>query len=123
MVTKEELVEYLRNVYDIQENDDSWYSLFVELDDGQRQVSLIEVDENFCRIVSPIGRVCESKLNDALDLMYEKVLGGLVKCEDQHYVSHAFFLDSVDSPADVSVLVYAVAKFACDIKEKILGAD
>ena len=123
MVTKEEAVEYFRNTYDLQSDDGTWFSVIVGLDDNRQIISGIDLEENFCRILTPIGCISESKLNDALDLMSEGVVGGLVRIGNKHCVNHAFFLDSMESPADINVLVYAVAKIAYDIKEKILGKD
>lgn len=123
MVTKEELVEYLRNMYDLQNDNGSLFSFFVELDDNQRQECIIDIDEGFCRILSPVGGICESKLNDALDLLFKKYIGGLVKGGEDYYVNHTFILDGIDSPVNVSIIVYFVSKFAHNIKEEILGTD
>ena len=123
MVTKEETAEYFRNTYDLQSDDGTWFSVIVGLDDNRQIINGIDLEENFCRILTPIGCICESKLNDALDLMSEGIVGGLVRIGNKNCVNHAFFLESMESPADINVLVYAVATIAYDIKEKILGKD
>ncbi len=55
MVTKEEAAEYFRNTYDLQSDDGTWFSVIVGLDDNRQIISGIELAENFCSILTPIG--------------------------------------------------------------------
>lgn len=126
MVTSEELIEYLRNQYQLDE-DDSLYSMVVQINEKRTQkviVQIIDVKDNpFCRILSRIDNLDTYDINKALSIMTDKLMGGLVKIDEMTYVIHGLFLNSLDAPCDINLMIEIIACAADDIEKEILGVD
>ena len=126
MVTPEELKEYLQNQYQI-DDDNSLFSIVVQTNESRTQVVIVQIidveDNPFCRILSRIGNLDTYGLNNALSIMTNKLMGGLVKIDEMTYVIHGFSLNSLEAPSDINLMIEVIAYAADDIKKEVLGED
>ena len=118
---------FLRNEYNVSEEDDKLLAFDFNLDNGRSQRVLVnlaqtEDGEQWINIYSCIGLIDNSELNEVLELLDGNCWGGLIKSGDKHFVRHSLLLETASN----STLIYpisTIAQLADEIEEKYTGGD
>ena len=93
MITWQDVKEYLKNNYTVQDEGDGYINIILSYKsykDGRNQVvmikKMISIDQIWLHILSPIGNIKQDDLDIALEILFKGNCGGLVKDGDTYFV-------------------------------------
>lgn len=118
---------FILQKYQIQDDNDESLTIVFSWEDGRSQMVVISSIESksgmpWIEIKSPVGVIPTSLLNDALDSLFGKVCGGLIKVGDRCWVRHSMPIGDTSEEEFVFPL-NVVATSADDLEERLVGGD
>lgn len=132
MSTYKEFERYVKSNYKVGEKKkdapEGFMQLLFKTSEGRSQVLMIneghksDLIGETADVMSFIGDLKGAKLNEALEVVYEFPLGGLVTVGGHLMFRHTILLDNVDEN-EIKVPLMAVAYLADVLEQKFSGGD
>ena len=130
MSTYKQFENYVKSNYELIEDDapEGFMALGFNLPEGRSQIIMVAEGEKSdlfgetAEVMSFIGDLKGTKLNEALELVSDFPLGGLVTVAGHLTFRHTILLDNVDEN-EIDVPLLAVAFFADVLEQKFTGGD
>lgn len=127
MATWAEVKRTIRQNFKVADESQDVLKLIFETNDDRTQVVFIEKTQNadgelWVQISSPIGVIDTSEIDDALEIVGEKLCGGLTKENGTHYVRHSMLAGDLSYDELIRPL-NIVCKTADILEEKFIGSD
>ena len=132
MSTYKEFEKYVKSNYKVGEKEkdapEGFMALGFNLPEGRSQIIMVAEGEKSdlfgetAEVMSFIGDLKGAKLNEALELVSDFPLGGLVTVAGHLTFRHTILLDNVDEN-EIDVPLLAVAFFADVLEQKFTGGD
>ncbi len=127
MASWDDLVNYVRSRYRVEEESDGLVRLVFELGDRRTQTvmlwrMMLPGAEEWVQIESPIGDVVAVDLDRAIDRIGRTVCGGMGKAGDLVTFRHAVPLANLD-PNELERPLELVTATADDLERTLLGGD
>jgi len=126
MATWNEVKEFIKSNYTVQNEEDNMIVLLQKFTDGRSQlIYVMKKDLNgavWADISSPIGTLKAGDINSALEALFGATCGGLVKVGDFHAVRHCMPIADLSSD-ELNGPLKLVAGAADTLEEKFIGGD
>ena len=127
MATWKQIKDFIRNEYKLQEDEGDFFQMTFELEGDRSQVIFIqkiksEFGSIWMQISSPIGIIEDDEINDALEMMDQKLCGGMVKIGKRHFVRHNMLIDEL-SPEQFVTIMRIVMNTADEMEQRFIGSD
>jgi len=132
MSTYKEFEKYVKSNYKVGEKDkdapDGFMQLLFKTSEGRSQVLMIgeghksDLIGETADVMSFIGDLKGAKLNEALEVVYDFPLGGLMTVAGHLTFRHTILLDNVDEN-EIDVPLLAVAFLADILEQRFSGGD
>ena len=132
MSTYKEFEKYVKSNYKVGEKDkdapEGFMQLLFETSEGRSQVLMIgeghksDLIGETADVMSFIGDLKGAKLNEALEVVYDFPLGGLMTVAGHLTFRHTILLDNVDEN-EIDVPLLAVAFLADILEQRFSGGD
>ncbi len=132
MSTYKEFEKYVKSNYKVGEKDkdapEGFMQLLFETSEGRSQVLMIgeghksDLIGETADVMSFIGDLKGAKLNQALEVVYDFPLGGLMTVAGHLTFRHTILLDNVDEN-EIDVPLLAVAFLADILEQRFSGGD
>ena len=132
MSTYKEFEKYVKSNYKVGEKDkdapDGFMHLLFKTSEGRSQVLMIgeghksDLIGETADVMSFIGDLKGAKLNEALEVVYDFPLGGLMTVAGHLTFRHTILLDNVDEN-EIDVPLLAVAFLADILEQRFSGGD
>jgi hypothetical protein len=74
------------------------------------------------QISSPIGLIEDDEINDALEMLNDKICGGMVKIGERHFIRECLPIDDL-SPEQFVSIMEIVFGIADEMEEHFTGTD
>ena len=127
MATWKQIKDYIRENYQLQEDEGDFFQMTFELEGDRSQIIFVqktksEAGDIWIQISSPIGIIEDDEINDALEMMENELCGGMVKIGERHFVRHNMLIDDL-SPEQFESIMQIVMNAADKMEEKFIGGD
>ena len=127
MATWKQIKDFIRNSFELQEDKGDFFKLILYSRNDRSQRLFIEKRETqsgaiWMQIASPIGIIEDYEINDALEMLYDKICGGMVKIGKKHYIRECLPIDDL-LPEQFVVIMKKVASIADKMEERFVGGD
>jgi hypothetical protein len=128
MATWTEVEGFIRNNYKLEKDEGDFFQMLFELDNDRSQIVFVQKFTTggsgnvWIQISSPVGVIKQSDLNKALEVLNDKVCGGLVKIGEKHFVRHCLPIEDLSS-AEFDTPLRIVISVADDLEKQFVGGD
>ena len=127
--TWDDVRTYLLDKYseNIQEDGDDFVTVVVTWTDGRSQMVIVsslnsQSGKPWVEIKSPVGDISTVDLPEALEDLFEKVCGGMVKAGDRYWIRHAMPIGNI-SVEEFDWPLNIVSMVADDFEDRYVGGD
>jgi len=127
MASWDQVKNFIKGNYKVQSDEGDFFKMVFELGNDRTQmvfVQKIDTTKNgiWIQMSSPVGIIKQEKINKVLEVLNDKVCGGLVKIGDKHFIRHCLPIDSM-SLDEFSVPLSFITSSADDLEKKFVGGD
>lgn len=122
MASQLEIVDYLKNNYNVQSLDGSVVTLLQSWNDGRSQLVFVSVGEASVVISSPVAQLSQVNLAGLLEVVSETTPYGVRIVGDYVVISNAGLTSTTDA-AELAVPISIIAEIADDIEKAVTGGD
>jgi hypothetical protein len=127
MATWKQIKDFIRSNYKLQEDDGDFFQMTFDIDDNRSQVVFIQKVKSqsgaiWLQMSSPIGLIEDDEINDALEMLNEKICGGMVKIAEKHFIRECLPIDDL-SPEQFVAIMEIVIGVADEMEERFIGSD
>jgi len=127
MATWKQIKDFIRSNYSLQEDEGDFFQMTFEVDNSRTQVVFIQKTKSasgilWVQISSPIGFIEDDEINDALEMLNDKICGGMVKIGERHFIRECMPIDDLSPEQFVAVLEIVVG-VADEMEERFIGTD
>ena len=119
--------DFIKGKYTVAKDDGDYLAMVFNTTDGRDQlVSVKKIQtgqgEVWVQISSPVGYIPIKYMDDALELLDNKMCGGLVKIGDKHFVRHCMPVADL-STEELDDPLHIVINVADELEKKFVGGD
>lgn len=127
MATWKQIKDFLRGNFNIAEDSGDMFKLIFNVDNDRSQIIYIEKIKSqnhdlWVELSSPIGTIENDEINDALEILNDKMCGGMVKIGDLHFVRHCMPIDNINGE-DFIAIMNIIIGVADELEERFVGGD
>jgi len=127
MATWENVKEFVRDKYRLQEDEGDFFSMVFDMGDDRSQIVFIQKFETgnsgvWAQISSPVGVIPQDKMDAALTMLNDKICGGLVKIGNRHFVRHCLPIADLSVEEFTDPLFFTTSS-ADDLEKVFVGGD
>ena len=127
MATWKQIKDFIRSNFKLQEDEGDFFQLTFELENNRTQLVFIQKiksqnGEIWLQISSPIGLIEDDEINDALEMLNDKICGGMVKIGEKHFIRECLPIDDL-SPEQFVAIMEIVFGIADEMEEHFTGTD
>jgi hypothetical protein len=127
MATWKQIKDFIRNNYKLQEDEGDFFQMTFELEDNRSQVVFIQKTKSqngaiWIQLSSPVGLIEDDEINDALEMLNDKICGGMVKIAERHFIRECMSIDDLSPEQFVSIMEIIVG-VADEMEERFVGND
>jgi hypothetical protein len=127
MATWKQIKDFIRSNYSLQEDEGDFFQMTFELDDDRSQVVFIQKTKSqngsvWLQMSSPIGLIEDDEINDALEMLNDKMCGGMVKIGERHFIRECLPVDDL-SPEQFVAVMEIIIGVADEMEERFIGSD
>jgi hypothetical protein len=127
VATWKQIKDFIRSNYNLQVDEGDFFQMVFEVDDNRSQIVFIQKAKSqagaiWLQICSPIGAIEDDEINDALEMLNDKICGGMVKIEDQHFIRECLPIDDL-SPEQFVTVMEIIIGVADEMEECFIGSD
>jgi|TergutMp193P3_1026864.scaffolds.fasta_scaffold364625_1 1,2-phenylacetyl-CoA epoxidase PaaB subunit len=127
MATWKQIKDFIRSNYKLQEDEGDFFQMLFELEEDRSQMIFVqkiksEAGDIWVQISSPIGTIEDDEIDDALEMMNDKLCGGMVKIGERHFVRQNMLIDDL-SPEQFVTLMQIVMNAADEMEQRFIGSD
>jgi hypothetical protein len=127
MATWKQIKDFIRNNYKLQEDEGDFFQMTFDIDDNRSQLIFIQKMKSqngaiWLQMSSPIGLIEDDEINDALEMLNEKICGGMVKIGEKHFIRECLPIDDL-SPEQFVAIMEIVLGVADEMEERFIGSD
>jgi len=128
MATWDDVKGFIRSKYKLKEDEGDFFSLVFDFSDSRSQLVFIQKftikNGSVCwaQISSPVGIIPQNNINKALEMLNDKVCGGLVKIGEKHFVRHCMPIADLAAEELTDPLGFVTAS-ADELEKAFVGGD
>jgi hypothetical protein len=127
MATWKQVKDFIRGNYELQEDEGDFFKMTFGLENNRSQVACIQKTKSqngsiWMQISSPIGVIEDDEVNDALEMLNDKICGGMVKIGERHFIRACLPVDDL-SPEQFVTIMEIVVGIADEMEERFIGTD
>jgi hypothetical protein len=127
MATWKQIKDFIRSNYKSQKDEGDFFQMTFELEGDRSQVVFIQKTKSqngslWIQISSPVGLIEDDEINDALEMLNDKMCGGMVKIGECHFIRECMSIDDLSPEQFVSIMEIIVG-VADEMEERFIGND
>jgi len=127
MATWKQIKDFIRSNFNLQEDEGDFFQMTFNLENDRTQLAFVQKIKSqneaiWMQISSPIGLIEDDEINYALEMLNEKMCGGMVKIGEKHFIRECLPIDDLSPEQFVAVMEILVG-VADEMEERLIGGD